>query len=100
MCILIFSMGNLPTCVGKSRKLRKSDFSRRILSRQLEHNNNISQQEDICEFPRSKHGKSKKKKLALFRKTFSFRKRKKVFNSIEIRNQNARDNAEYFVRNQ
>ena len=75
--ILIFSMGNLPTCVGKSRKLRKRNFSR-VLDGQVDSNNQFSQHEEILEFAGGKHHGKKKKKLNFFRKAFSFRKRKKV----------------------
>ena len=71
-------MGNLPTCVGKSRKLKKKRNFSRGLDRQVDSNNQFSQREEILQFAGGKRVRKKEKKLNFFRKASSFRKRKKV----------------------
>ena len=81
--IFVLSMGNLPTRVRKSRKIRKSSVTKRLLEdKQVKDNTNDGRNKDCFEFPKGKLGKGKKSKLSCLRKTLSFRKKRKVKISV------------------
>ena len=81
--IFVLSMGNLPTRVRKSKKIRKSNVTKALLDdKQGKDKNNFGRNEDCVEFPKGTFGKGKKSKLTFLRKRLSFRKRRKVNVSV------------------
>ena len=81
--IFVLGMGNLPTRVRKSKKIRESNVTKRLLEDKHGKDKNYSgRNEDCFEFPKGTFGKGKKSKLSFLRKTLSFRKRRKVNVSV------------------